>query len=732
MPTYTVPYDMAPALTTVSSKWRDSYVTQGLNLKFSGVNPEGVYSGWKVEAGSGNQAVKLTSDSVTGTSVLVSKQSSGEALTVAFTGTIDNIALTSYSNSSVVLAIQTNYTAGSATTATIVAIPVATYDGYSAGVKREYVALGTVAVPAGGNPITVGMISADRRSYAWDHVGSDAVLWTQLVRDSSFESMREGSDPSTNRSLYWDFGGVTGGGNWIISGRTLAFGPFTGTHTYTLSQRINVPVVPSQRFVLRVTYEVQAISSGTNVIRPFYVKAKDIAGSETNIASIPIDFGTSTSGNKVTKEVSFVIGASPVRLTQLYLDVSSDNTLFHGGATAFTSVQLFLDTSAQHGIPNVDGSSLLVSDKLRLANQYSPMGAPFGTEVTSSNGTVTMAEFPAGTGVTSLALGGSVSLGTSRLDTDDNAAIPRITAPYLQDGVTPYTLIGESVPSDGVLTANSAIRLYAASSASTFLVGQLTTINAVWVPSTSKWHQPVTGKKSQAWFIGPQDNKMLYKSSGTVVDWADNAWTLATYAVPGGSTTFGDLVAMNSGLTVTGDTNLAKTTISTTLGVTGATSLAATTVSTTLGVTGVTTSGSLRLTSATPVPPVADTLYAASIPKAWGWVNCSAGATPTLTYGGFNLDTATWVSVGSNYDVIHVLLKTPIPTTTNLAVQLTYENSGSGVALKNGILNYIISSGTPTYVDIARTKSDGTLLSKFNNDGGTGGAVQFSFVVFGA
>lgn len=250
-----VTLSMVVNLDLVKMKWKEQYVSEGLNRKVAPGQPAGIYQGLRIIENLGaNLQVEISPDADTGYHMAVYQSTTGYSLTywdLAGTAIILNLNDPDLLNGDVVIGLEMDYTVGVDTVAEWKAFPVADWNALPLSRKNEIIVLGTVAVPAAGT-ITTAMISFERTTMAWRNLSKGALSWSQIIRNGDFEQSGDGTD----RSWYWELGAFAIGGSGTVlvstsdpqrNTRALEFSTLTaGSMVLVASQNVGIPVTPGQ------------------------------------------------------------------------------------------------------------------------------------------------------------------------------------------------------------------------------------------------------------------------------------------------------------------------------------------------------------------------------------------------------------------------------------------------------------------------------------------------------
>jgi len=165
---------LAEGKTTI--RWREPYVSDGLNRKFHGPIPRGVVRGGSLVAGGGAMSVQIVPDSDTGDSVYTYSNADGRQVTVREIGTITlNLNVGAVPGTVIYIGLKVTYTTSSNTVAEWVAYPEADIDA-----DDKIVVLGRVDVPGAGI-IPAANVTPDRRRDAWQDRSVGMRDWRQIA-----------------------------------------------------------------------------------------------------------------------------------------------------------------------------------------------------------------------------------------------------------------------------------------------------------------------------------------------------------------------------------------------------------------------------------------------------------------------------------------------------------------------------------------------------------------------
>jgi hypothetical protein len=193
-------------LSKIKMKWKETYVSEGLNRKVIPSMAKGIFSGFRLiqNISSPRQVEVAASPDLTHAAVYQS--AAGFSTTYhdnVGVSTILDLSSASLDNQETVIVLQIVYTIGADTTANWIAYPIADWNALTDAQRAEKVVVGTVNVPAPATNITTAMITMKRRSWAWENIGGD-LSWSPLLRNSGFEHA-EANGTYTNAASFWTF-----------------------------------------------------------------------------------------------------------------------------------------------------------------------------------------------------------------------------------------------------------------------------------------------------------------------------------------------------------------------------------------------------------------------------------------------------------------------------------------------------------------------------------------------
>lgn len=289
----------------VRMKWREPYVTEGLNARSVGTMPPGVYRGYILAPSAGVLQVTLKADALRNDHVAAVELANGFTITTRQTPGDLGVDLSALSGKTVVLAIYGTYTPGVDTTASIRAYELSPTDNFTGAPERPYLTiLGTVVVPGAG-VIPDANITHARRTAAWQSIAYEARPWAPLLHNARFNQGKGGTiagrecafwelSPLSGPSHYEvDVGGGVSGGNALKLVADLA-----ATNIAVLAQQLLMhPVTPGQRLRWRIKYAVDQVPTvGTLFLNAIFAENEDGGGFTFASFLHQLDLSTVTAG----------------------------------------------------------------------------------------------------------------------------------------------------------------------------------------------------------------------------------------------------------------------------------------------------------------------------------------------------------------------------------------------------------------------------------------------------
>ena len=501
----------------IKMRYREPFLTAGLNEKQAVNRPPGTYRGFRLGIGGGANVVTVTADVTNSDHVAVYETGSGFSLALRKIGgpfNLDLSGLVDVVDKTWVLCIFADYAIGVTTSAVIRAYELSPVDEFTIAIENpELIVLGTVFIEANNaDPFAASEVNHDFRRMAWMAETVDSVTWQPLVRNGGFELSYDNSSGAFDRaSAHWRrFSDSPSDAEW----KTNDTDPRTGRvalewnslETAVIvnglaSQELRCPVVAGQLFKFQFYKKNLLVpTAGSQVFR---LQWKNNVGDDVGSSSFTIDTsGVDGSYVKVEGVVAAITGAFFLHSVEFVASSVSYGAI--ASAILFDDVQVWaegfaLDTGPQNdvrgsGIPDLYGSSVVL---------YPPN---FNFMATSTKALVLLEN-----GGNSR---GQDSKGSLRI-LDAEGRAQAIEQP-LTGSTDTYTLLHEAWT---YATSDSGVREYVTPG------GELhRTVNAKFSNTTAMWTKDDNGATAM---------RVVYTNAGIRVDhqeaatdtWADNAWT---------------------------------------------------------------------------------------------------------------------------------------------------------------------------------------------------------------
>ena len=313
----------------VRMRYKEPYLTEGLNAKLAVVQPAGIYRGFRLAGTGTNGELQIVADGDASDHVAVYRTSTGLALTLRRTSSF-LVDLSALAGTTVVVAIYATYAVGSTTTAVLRTYTVSEY--LAAPELPELVVLGVVTVPSGA-PIST--FTYQYRTIAALKAAPGAVPVQSLLRNTSFEAGIV-NDAGLFAAYFWEKRVASGTGEWRVvttpapgGVKSLALRFSAGPLTGTVTQAVNCPVVAGQ--ILRLTWKLRVddpLLSGSMTLAYDFL---DASGTVTGSVSETLAVGSSTSSAFVSYERSRVVPSGVTHLRNVTL--TATNVVFTLTAT---------------------------------------------------------------------------------------------------------------------------------------------------------------------------------------------------------------------------------------------------------------------------------------------------------------------------------------------------------------------------------------------------------------
>lgn len=551
-------------LAKIKMKWKEQYVSEGLNHKAIPTSAKGVYSGLQlVENITTTRKVDIQKGSDT-THAAVHLSADGFALTyydaVGTTITLD-LSSASLDNQETVIALAITYTIGADTTANWMAYPIADWNALSAAQQAELLVIGTIMVPAAATNITSSMLLQRRRNVAWDSVLRGAVPWSPLLRNSGFEhGVAGGTNPYDITDWVNDSAPTNGvfrmGATAVNSGNySLEFNKTsTSASNAVFTQRLEVPVTPGAQNYRFVCYIRQLIAPTAGSYKIVFYWGDQNSSTWLNTATTVSAAGTDAAFRKID-EIIEVPGGSYF-LKYVTIEVSGVTSASTGVAVCFDDFQVYLEQvtpyarsgALQSAMRALLTAALVVEDSSSYAPGQLAALLRFDKSSPTNEGQLvierrdqnyTGANLPPAVEL----FGRLLNLGSKVAGSAANARLPRVTAPYY-GGVGPTLLLQSDNNTGGY-----SIRLYASADDKGFFV----TVNASY--DGTHWNKDVNGTTASKFGVHADYGlKVQTQSAANNTPWTFFAWDfqpIDIYADVGRTELFGTTLSTGT-LTATG------------------------------------------------------------------------------------------------------------------------------------------------------------------------------------
>ncbi len=477
--------------TSVFVRFKEPYVSDGLNKKLRGLVGSGVVRGGKlVTAGVGHN-VLVQADAIIGDSVYSYFDVGERQFTVRQAGNV-TLNLAPFAGTTIYVALYVGYTLGVTTVCEWRAYTEAElFTGPLVAEAAFVVVLGRVAVPVGA-PVLAAHITPRNRRAAWDDAPPGG--WHQVVVNGGFEQAVAAGASGSYGIAGW-LGQASGNPTFKIS----TTGPYEGTREFQMDQTIlavvserlltqlkRVRVDPGMYVRARVRLKGTAWTAATHqgVALVFYDSALQVIAPTVWIEDLTL---TGTFGYTLVDQTIVV----PATAMWMRVGVGVDN-----GGVNLAAGDLFFDDCKVWVESETPIESAFDGDQLSASGLLEQLSlAPLGTPVTS------MAEYIARTLITHVGsqtsgiesvtsqfrgtgawlwnlLNGGIKLGVG-----GSPDVPRIVTPVL--AADPRTLLWES--DNG--TDPEKLRIYFVTTEvqNSGNVGIEITVNARWDDATSLW-----------------------------------------------------------------------------------------------------------------------------------------------------------------------------------------------------------------------------------------------------
>jgi hypothetical protein len=479
------------ATSETTIRYREQYVSEGLNKKLAVAMPWGTYRGFKlVPEGATDRILTIEADPTYSDHVAVYQSSTGYSLTVRRTGGDFDIDLTGYSNVTIYVTIYVSYSVGATTTATIRTYTEAEFA--VAPEKDEVIVLGKVDVPVSGI-IAASEVSGNERRMAWQNKTSEQVAWMQILRNSGFE-FADVTSTEPLAAMYWRQEAVGGTATLgpddtdpYSGDKHMVLNYTSGAINWNLTQYTQgIPLSEGQRFRIKFFKKmVQAATAGSFEVSVAYTTTS--GGTIPSGALATLDTTLDASYEEFDQIFEVPSGSGVVSL--FAVSISGTGMTFGSGGDAIRidDVQVWLEASAENPYLTRDMQGEPMFMALHLTSpvaSFGDIGDQPMLDVPGGNNAVRLVrsdlQDAAAAAPTSLEVTGGLSEVGSRMVHDASQALTsRFQGEVADSGVSQWTLLCDGY---GPITT-SRIRLYIYASTNEVVE----TINASW--NGSQWER---------------------------------------------------------------------------------------------------------------------------------------------------------------------------------------------------------------------------------------------------
>lgn len=325
-------------------RYREPFISKGLNAKYQGVVPVGVYDGFVPQPAGALELALVPGSSGLSIAVATSSLEATYQISIQLPGT-QTLDLSSLASTTVAVVLEASYSFPSVTTAILKAYNVATE-----AVPTYACVLATVVVPASG-VIPASSISLKNRTFAWQEQSRDGIPFVSVVKNGSFDF---GLAAGAAVPPFWAF---TGNGTTAIDNTTKPSGTFIGNVlTYTtagagaatgkIRQYIGVPLGGSNgRFRMSVYFNrLVAPSSGNPVLRAEFRKTSD----DTTVYAATLAL-TTTGTYQTTLDLDDITTLQNVGNYLAFVEVDANSANYGSAAPVFYITSIEVDIEAPAG-----------------------------------------------------------------------------------------------------------------------------------------------------------------------------------------------------------------------------------------------------------------------------------------------------------------------------------------------------------------------------------------------
>jgi len=516
-----------PSNTTAKMRWKELYVSEGLNKKLNGIIPAGVVRGGRLTVSGVDMTVTIEADPDTGDSIYSFIDTNGHQITFRQAGDV-SLNLAAVASTTVRIALEIVYSTSADTVVEWRAFSQAEIDA-----DPTLVVLGGVVVPASG-AIAASAITPEGRREAWTNTAPQMREWRQVVKEGDFGSLGDsgGSVTINTTSVLpaWKTDNL-GTFTWTVE----TTDPYVGDYHLKVEDAVtgsdylsSLEVFKCQPgSLLHVFYAVQGIdmvsvgaSGEYGVHLFFYDEDRQYIASDIIVTDNTL---TGTFGwTEVEKVVEAPANASFFKYA-LYLN--TDGVAF--GATTvlyFDAIRVF--AQADRATDGHDGGYIQDEAGQFVAMDIAPEIGTYSDLEERNDRAVRMESGGFASGIIQLLMGAkggdafrqTLTEGILRLtnaQTALSASVPRIETDV--PGSEPFVLFWQSDDLDGF---TFPVRIYHGPATGDF-AGFIVTTNAYWDGST--WERDQSANSAMFVLSGSSFTVFTY-GAGSSSPWASSAW----------------------------------------------------------------------------------------------------------------------------------------------------------------------------------------------------------------
>jgi len=529
--------------TEIKMRWREPYVTEGLNKKLAGITPRGIYRGFRLGYNGAPMLVEVLADPDKGDHVAVYETNTAVAerysMRVELTGGDFTLNLTPWPSQLVYIAIYAEYSTLGTTSASLRVYTEAEYAG--AVEKDELIILGTVNVPALG-VIAATSITGSYRTLPVDNLSSDAKSWVPLLRNAGFETGMVSGTLGVNGIPWHRYSPESGGANyaWGVTDADsyegercaqLTVQVIAPTSWSLYGQDMVVPVNEGQRIKWRFVYKPLQTAAVDNLSLRLY-HLTDIWGVLGYIVLATLD--STVTGSWIVLEGMIEVPSGVSFLNRFYVGNTGIGTTSYpalGAAIRIDSMQLWAEPTVD---PDVIGLDLYSSQLFLQSYPGAPPGIdPVLRAVTEGLKIVRKDEDDTAVTQPSVSIPGQLELGRASGFSLDTPVVYRDLS-----GVGANQAFQTWVPLTTAGYGFSYRQYFGIAGTPGYWIN---TLNAAWRPGTSDYEPDMTGLGCDAirWHFS-NTRLAIYGQEGDVglpatpIPW-DDLIALGFIGAPGGS-----------------------------------------------------------------------------------------------------------------------------------------------------------------------------------------------------